>query len=294
MLVDLRLLPNYHGFTFLSDSRLSPATIPPHRHLELEVNLVVRGTITYVVGERRYTFPEKSVAWFFPDQIHQLVDRSKDSQYHVAVFKPRLVKKVCQGARYPSFNRTNHDQEEILLKVISPSSFQLLHEIAQSLQIGGPDLKILNREAGYGISPEFRYRHSDIERLNVGLHYLLRECRRVYESEKIEKATPKLHVAVQRALTLITEHPDLDSLDQIAANCGSSVSHLCRLFHQQVGVPINRYRNSCRLGAFIRIYQKFPHKTLMEAAYEAGFGSYPQFHKIFTDSFGISPRKYFR
>jgi hypothetical protein len=36
----------------------------------------------------------------FPSQEHQLVDRSNDAQYYVAVFKPELINKSCRSASY--------------------------------------------------------------------------------------------------------------------------------------------------------------------------------------------------
>lgn len=294
MLVDLRLKKIYDGFLFLSDARLSPPMIQPHRHLELELNLVVRGTITCVIGSRRFLFPERSLAWFFPDQTHQVVDRSPDSQYHVVVFKPKLVHKAQDRFRYPSFFRDSKKKNDVLLKILSPSSFQLLHELMMVLQMGGPDPKILNREVGYGISKEFHYEHTDSRRLNAGLYYLLHECFRIYETEKNTATLPVLHPSVQKALQLISYQPEIASLNQISKKCGLSPSHLCRLFKEQVGVPLSRYRNSCRIANFFEIYRKSPQKTFSEIVYESGFGSYPQFHKIFKESFHQTPRSYFK
>src|SRR5918995_1783331 len=47
-----------------------------HRHAELELNLVVRGTATYLLGERRYALTPGTLTWLFPGQDHVLVDGS--------------------------------------------------------------------------------------------------------------------------------------------------------------------------------------------------------------------------
>ena len=100
MKVDLKLADEYDGLVYLSDARLNPPALEAHAHDELELNLVARGSVTYVVDGRRTTFSQRDLFWLFPDQVHQLVDRSPDSQFYVAVFKPSLILETCRGDRY--------------------------------------------------------------------------------------------------------------------------------------------------------------------------------------------------
>jgi len=65
------------------------------------------------------------------------------------------------------------------------------------------------------------------------------------------------------------------------------------MFARQIGVPMSRYRNSVRLGKFLEIYRQPEHKTITEAMYAAGFGSYAQFHRVFTQAYGCGPRECF-
>ena len=67
----------------------------PHRHAELEVNLVVRGTATYLLGERRYQLTPGTLTWLFPGQEHLLVDQSADHELWWAVFSPHLVARLA-------------------------------------------------------------------------------------------------------------------------------------------------------------------------------------------------------
>jgi len=99
MLEDLKLGERYDGFLFLAEAARNPPVLGSHRHIELELNLVVEGTITYVVRGRRFTFGKRSLLWMFPAQEHQLVDRTGDAQYYVAVFKPELLRAACRGSR---------------------------------------------------------------------------------------------------------------------------------------------------------------------------------------------------
>ena len=58
----------------------------------------------------------------------------------------------------------------------------------------------------------------------------------------------------------------------------------------QVGVPLNRYRNSLRLARFWERLRKPVQPTIMQAVCDAGFGSYAQFYKVFFEAYGQGPR----
>ena len=107
MLTDLRIGHEYDGFLFLSEAARNVPKLDSHHHFELELNLVVRGSITYVVGERCFTFPARTLLWLFPEQEHQLVTRSADAQLYVAVFKPSLIKRSCRTPAYSDLRRGN-------------------------------------------------------------------------------------------------------------------------------------------------------------------------------------------
>ena len=54
----------------------------PHRHNELELNFVTRGTATYFFGGRRIALPTGSLIVFWAIAPHQLVGASPDSFMH--------------------------------------------------------------------------------------------------------------------------------------------------------------------------------------------------------------------
>jgi AraC-like DNA-binding protein len=64
---------------------------------------------------------------------------------------------------------------------------------------------------------------------------------------------------------------------------------LSRIFKEQTGVSISRFRNQQRLQRFLRLYGKGRRTTALAAALEAGFGSYAQFYRVFREQTGRSP-----
>ena len=176
MLENLKLGPLYDGFLFLADAVHNPPVLKPHRHVELELNVVVRGSITYVVGGRRFTFGKRTLLWMFSAQEHQLVDRSGDAQYYVAVFKPALISQAAGGAGYEGLRRKNPEGEGVLNSMLEPATFDLIRRTMEVTVADGLDPDVLNREAGFGVGSDFAFEHGDPDALNAALRHLLLLC----------------------------------------------------------------------------------------------------------------------
>lgn len=290
MLEDLKLGPRYDGFLFLAESVRNPPRLNSHHHAELELNLVVNGTVTYVVGGRRFTFPRRTLLWMFPSQEHQLVDRSDDAQYYVAVFTPDLIRRSCRSRLYTDLRRKRLNYDGVLNTLLDPESFDLIRKTMDALMEGSLDSDLLNREAGFGVGSDFSFEHGDPDGLNAGLHHLLLLCWRCQCSGQGPGQEVALHPAVRKALELLSEGGRESDLGQLARRCGVSEAYLSRIFGRQVGVPISRYRNSLRLARFWASYRQPAQRNLAEAVYASGFGSYAQFYKVFTQAYGKGPR----
>lgn len=290
MLADLKLSRGYDGFLFLAESARNVPKLDSHHHVELELNLVVRGWITYVVGERCFTFPSRALLWLFPEQEHQLVARSADAQFYVAVFKPSLIAKTCRTPAYADLKRGNYQSRAVLNTRLAPDAFDLIRGTMGSLMQGSLDPDLLNREAGYGWLSSFSYKHDDPDALNAGLRHLLLLCWRSQRTGKVEGDAAALHRAVRRAIQLMSDGEQELNLSQLARACGVGEAYLSRIFRKQIGVPLSHYRNSLRLSRFWEEFHQSERKTVAEAVYAAGFGSYAQFYKVFTQAYGQGPR----
>jgi len=64
---------------------------PAHFHDEPEINLVVRGSATFVVGRRRVPMSAGSLVWYPPGLDHFLEDASDDLELYVVGYKPELL-----------------------------------------------------------------------------------------------------------------------------------------------------------------------------------------------------------
>jgi AraC-like DNA-binding protein len=242
----------------------------PHRHRELEVNLVLTGRAAYLVGVRRVPLLAGSMIWLFPRQEHLLIDCTPDFSMWVAVFRPSLVAQ-CAG---PAGRRVlaSPDPGEIFCRQLLPARVESLHRLYQ----GAFDEK------------------ADHEFVNATLRYALIESWRAYQFSGELIPSTQVHPAVALAARIVSDAGETLALDEIARQAGLSPARLSRLFRQEVGVTLTAFRQQKCLQRFLRLYGGGARHTLTEAALMAGFGSYPQFHRVFCRLMKSSPLVYKR
>jgi AraC-like DNA-binding protein len=54
------------------------------------------------------------------------------------------------------------------------------------------------------------------------------------------------------------------------------------------------YRQRRCLEKFLDLFARTPERKLMSLALQAGFGSYPQFHRVFVKEMGMPPAQFVR
>jgi AraC-like DNA-binding protein len=263
MLDDLQLPAGLDGRV---GCHLPGTPVRAHHHVELEVNLVVRGTATYLLGERRYRLGPGTLTWLFPAQDHILVGQSADHELWWAVFTPGLVTRTATTpATRPLLN---DDPAGQFSRRLGTSPARRLRALFEEIQAAGT---------------------RDHAVANAGLAYLLALAWRAFlDSDDIVTGTG-VHPAVRAAARLMQADPHAGDLTHLARAVGLSPGHLSRLFKAQTGIPLNRYRNQQRLHRYQLAYGNGEHATALSAALAAGFGSYAQFYRVFRSETGRPP-----
>jgi AraC-like DNA-binding protein len=242
----------------------------PHRHEELEMNLVVQGHGTYLIGDRRCDVHADSQIWLFPTQNHVLVNRSVDFQMWVVYYRPSLVSRLCITP------------ETEVLRSSAPGHVMSRHlDPAQAARIS---TLLLELESGI----------DDIPRYNAGIAYSLLLAWHEFSWAPSHVPGRDVHPAVERAAFLIRDQPDLRGIQELARLAGLSPSRLSRVFRVHMGVPLVHFWNRQRLERFLRLYGEGRRLTVTQAALDAGFGSYPQFYRVFRQHVGCGPAEYRR
>jgi AraC-like DNA-binding protein len=237
-----------------------------HSHAELEVNLVVRGTASYLLRERRYELTAGTLTWLFPGQEHVLVDESADHVLWWAVFRPSLVARTVALSHASPLLQA--DPVGRYSRRVDPQRVRrlgaLLHDLREAETV-------------------------DDALFSAGLSYLLLSAWRSFVDSEDVVGGVDVHPAVDRVARLLHAEPAAGDLADLARIVGLSPSHLSRLFKAQMGVSIGRFRNQQRLQRFLRRYGNGRRTTALDAAHEAGFGSYAQFYRVFRQETGRQP-----
>ncbi|GIW76655.1 MAG: hypothetical protein KatS3mg104_1718 [Phycisphaerae bacterium] len=239
-----------------------------HRHSELEVNLVISGTATYVLRDRRYELGTGTLVWLFPAQEHLIVRQSSNFRMWIGVFRQTMLRNTELGQARILRQKS---PTEIFCRSLSPTTTTELAYLFQKVQ------------SARNYPPEF----------NSGLKYLLLSGWSAFERSAKVLPQQMLHPVVAQ---VIHSAELLDSnirIDHLAAGAGISVGQLSRLFRQQMGIRLVDYRNHRRLQQFLSLYRRGT-MTALSAALQSGFGSYPQFHRVFRAQIGESVRSFSR
>jgi AraC-like DNA-binding protein len=261
MLEDLGLDPGLDGRVVRHGA--GEVLVRRHRHEELEVNLVVRGTARYLVGDRCYDLARGALTWLFPGQEHVLVDQSADHVLWWAVFRPRLVTRIAEAA-----------QSDLLLDDDPPGHFSRRLDYPRTQRLGSLFHEV---RAAQGVDKAIA---------ETGLAYLLATSWRAFLDSREPVEGVAVHPGVEKAVQLLRSETDMMDLPHLARAVDLSPSHLSRLFRAQVGMPISRYRNQQRLQRFFAIYGDGRRVPALAAALRAGFGSYPQFYRVLREETG--------
>jgi len=78
---------------------------------------------------------------------------------------------------------------------------------------------------------------------------------------------------------------------ELARRFAVSASKLTHAFKEEMGVSLVEYKNRLRLERFLTLVAPGG-GNLMQAALDAGFGSYAQFHRVFRELLDATPREY--
>ncbi len=234
---------------------------PRHRHDVFELNFVVRGRCTYLVGNRLVAMSRDHLIALHPDEEHILVEESYDHELWIAVWQPAAVTRAMAGI---SDEWTRPMPSGEILWRLDPARGRSLAGIFAAA----------NQVVDDGAA------NACLAALLLTAHDAARTAPR--------GVTTAVHPSVEAAAKRLRADPQLDGM-ALARAVGLSRGRLSRLFHEQVGVPLATYRNRLRLERARDLLADGRH-NLLEAALAAGFGSYAQFHRVVRAQLGVAPR----
>jgi AraC-like DNA-binding protein len=238
---------------------------PAHRHDALELNLVTSGRCTYVIDGMRYALGPSHLLFLFPAQEHAVVDTSADHSAWVMHVGGPFVRAVCTSELSRPLTRDH-----------APAQYASELPLARA-RILARLMRALFSEV------------QDDAQYNAGLSFaLLTSWAEHHKAQKLVPESAPLPM-VERSIRLLRERTEL-SLDELARAVGVSRSVLTRTFKEHTGVSVVNYKNRLRLERFLALTHDGRERSMLDAALAAGFGSYAQFHRVFSALMGHAPK----
>jgi len=257
------LLPTEKG-RFWRRSQRRIRAIGPQRHRELAAYHVTQGQMRYMIDGRVYVAGPRTLIWAFNDQSHMLVSETPDFDMCIFILGDELI------------------DEALLLSLDAPSTTGARRNV---FRLGEGSHQELMGIAGLADRTGQGFRR------DLCLSWwAFRACSACEDHDShFERRTPRV---VQRTIEAISTDPSMTSSD-LSLSLGLSEARIGRLFKRETGESLSTYRNRCRLATVDRLMAESRSTNLTQSAFEAGFGSYPQFFRIFTALRGSSPRDYY-
>jgi len=249
----------YQSFPMLERSRAQVWSYAPeyrrprHFHAEPELNLVVAGSATFGIGNEVRHVEAGEVLGFTPGQDHALLSGSSDLVLFAVGLRRTQARDVLQDTR---------------------QSILPLHVRLQPRDVDA----LVNRCA----DTTGRAGAQDA----IAELWLAAQ----WSSERGTAMGSLPHVLTRRALVALDAAPELGR-DDLAREARSGASEVGRYFRRDLGLTLVEYRARVRLLRFIEEADRGA--SLTAAAFDAGFGSYSQCHRVFQQTLGVSPRRFF-
>jgi AraC-like DNA-binding protein len=270
--------PNFAPYGFTCELWTPVPMKRADRHNEIELNLLKRGALTYLLGGNTVTIPAGRLAVFWAAIPHQIIAAKDNAEYYVATI-PLSWFLQCQ---FPT-----HFVDAILHArvVLDPEP-----------QTRGGDLEMFARWVHDLEKPNPARRRAallEIEarllRFALSVPAGLPNRRRRTGPVLIE--TGGLNRVEQMALFIAQHYLEPITADQISAAAGLHPNYAMALFKKALGLTLIDCVTQHRVSHAQRLLATTDAK-IIEVALNSGFSSLSRFHDAFKKACGCSPRVY--
>lgn len=239
----------------------------PDRHNEIELNLLISGSLTYLLGGRRTTIEAGTLGIFWAAIPHQIVDFEGESPYFVVTLP--LSEFLRAGIDRSVANRIL--QGELLVDAVRDEADEIaFHRWEQELRA---EDSILERAAQL----EVRAR-------------LLRFAHRISHGPTA-RAPPMLSRADQLACYIARNYQQPLTSQSIADANGLHPNYAMNLFRKTFGTTMTTFIIQHRIAHAQRLLVTTD-DAILNVALDSGFQSLSRFNEAFKAACGCSPRDY--
>ena len=239
----------------------------PETHDELVVLFATHGQMNYLIDGQIARMRPGAMLFAYAGQAHVLLAETRGFDMYVFLISGCLLPPEARGRSLPPL--TLNEAEDLT----------------------GPRLLPVTARDELKALADALVDETDPERQYLGIRWWLAQAWHHWQQAGTD-AAERLHPALDQAARTIKRDPSL-SLPELAESVDISPEHLGRLFRSGMGEGFVAFRQRARLDTIDRIIADHPKTTLLDAALEAGFGSYPQFYRAFRALRGCAPYAYY-
>lgn len=247
-----------------------------HRHREIELNLVLRGSLTYLIGGRRLTVAAGQLALLWAAMPHRLVTCGPQTDvFWLTVplgdvlrwnLPPSLVQAMLSGQAVHSEAPDTTDQ----------GRFEGWADLL-SVQNSDESRRIVLLEL------EARLRRLALKWTGAALSALPKALPNVGAADHVERMAAFMAEQYRRPLRVA----------EIAAAAGLHSHYATTLFRAALGVGLSEYLTQSRVAHAQRLLLTTD-LPVLDIMHEVGFRSTSRFHEAFVQACGVTPRVFRR
>jgi AraC-like DNA-binding protein len=256
----------------------------PDRHNEVELNLILSGSLTYLFGGARVTIPAGGLAAFWAAIPHQVIATTSGdaaAKYFVVTIPlawflqlslpDRLVEPILHGQMVHDPEKDQFDSD------------------CQWFERWADDLADRDEERHRAARLEIEAR---LLRLALALPSL-KATRRRFRNRNSVLAKHGLSKAEQMAAHIAQRYTHPLLVEDISRSVGLHPGYAMTLFQKTFGMTMIEFVNQHRITHAQRLLATTDKKVL-SIAFECGFGSLSRFNDAFKRACGCTPRQHRR
>lgn len=239
------------------------------RHDELELNLLVHGSLTYLLGGRRATISAGQLAIFWAATPHQIIDFDGQEPYYVVTVP------------FPWF-----------LQQRLPTAF--VRQILQGQLVALPsrgleDVQAMERWIDDLAGSDNELRGLALLEIRARLHRAALQA--ASASPWVEQSDTGLRHAEAMAMFVAQNYRRPLTVPEIAESAGLHPNYAMALFRRQFGTTLANYLTQHRVFHAQRLLVSTD-TPVSQVALESGFGSVSRFNAAFRQICGVTPRAF--
>ena len=250
----------------------SVKAVPMHWHNEYEITYAEKNGFRILIDGSEYEVPEGQAVIIRPGEKHFYFSSSESTIGTVMFTLPEDSEDIA--GRLSGMDRFTAGwtaEDAAILK----STFAIMAQVS-----GNPDAMVYSlrmRACIYGLASMFADRSVNSET----------------KAADADGQNTKIMARLEAVLRYISENYGQPlTLPQVAAVAGYVPTYFSRVFKECTGLTFYEYLTSYRLAMSEKLLAEGEHRSIVDIAADAGFGSVKTFDRVFKAKKGISPLKY--